>query len=52
MQREISEIEQNYQHAVVRDLAWAIASPPLMLPATGTCEWFVITWYQQRYAGF
>ena len=49
MQRENSTIEQNYRHAVVRDLAWAIASPPLMLSRKTECEWFDHAWYQQHY---
>jgi hypothetical protein len=50
MYREISTIERDYQHAVVRDLAWAIASPPLMQPAGGACHWFSDEWYLQRYS--
>lgn len=49
MSQDHTGIEQNYQHAVVRDLAWAIASPPLMLSASTACEWFDHHWYQQRY---
>ena len=50
MYREISAIEQDYRHAEVRDLAWAIASPPLMQPAGSACHWFSPEWYMQRYS--
>ncbi len=49
MPRDTIAIEQNYRHDVVRDLAWAIASPPLMLSDSPDCEWFDDTWYQHRY---
>lgn len=44
-----SLIEQNYQHAVVRDLAWAVASPPLIITEQSSCRWFDADWYRQRY---
>jgi hypothetical protein len=47
--QDVAEIDQDYQHDVVRDLAWAIASPPLMLSDNAVCEWFDYDWYQQRY---
>ena len=49
MQRDTIVIEQKYRHDVVRDLAWAIASPPLMLSDRPGCEWFDDAWYQHRY---
>ena len=49
MYREISTIEQDYRHAVVRDLAWAIVSPPLMQPEAAACQWFSDDWYLRRY---
>lgn len=49
MQRDIARIEQNYQHDVVRDLVWAVASPPLILFEAADCMWFDHAWYEQRY---
>jgi hypothetical protein len=49
MRQDTIAIEQNYRHDVVRDLAWAIASPPLMLSDSPDCEWFDAAWYQHRY---
>jgi len=46
---DIAAIEQDYEHDVVRDLVWAIASPPLMRAAGNSCTWFSDDWYQQRY---
>lgn len=39
----------NYRHHIVRDLAWAIASPPLIIPEKLTCTWFDSEWYQGLY---
>ncbi len=49
MRRDTIAIVQNYRHDVVRDLAWAIASPPLVLSDSSDCEWFDDIWYQHRY---
>lgn len=39
----------NYQHHVVRDLAWAIASPPLLRLEQTACRWYDSDWYQDLY---
>lgn len=41
---------QHYHHAVVRDLAWAIASPPLLYADTAGSEWFAECWYRDQFA--
>ncbi len=35
------------QSACVRDLAWALASPPLMRPEATSCHWFDADWYRR-----
>ena len=42
-----SSSECHYQHACVRDLAWAIGSPPLMSPQQARCHWCDVDWYRQ-----
>lgn len=39
----------NYQHHIVRDLAWAIASPPLLNLEQAPCRWYRGEWYQDLY---
>ena len=39
----------NYQHHIVRDLAWAIASPPLLRFEQASCRWYDSGWYQDLY---
>lgn len=39
----------NYRHHIVRDLAWAIASPPLLILEGLPCAWFDNQWYQGLY---
>lgn len=39
----------NYQHHIVRDLAWAIASPPLLKFEHAPCSWYGDEWYQDLY---
>ena len=39
----------NYKHQVVRDLAWAIASPPLLELREKTCFWYGYKWYREHY---
>lgn len=39
----------NYRHHIVRDLAWAIASPPLLIIDELSCTWFDNHWYQELY---
>lgn len=39
----------SYRNQYVRDLAWALASPPLMRPVDTGCRWFDTDWYQQVY---
>jgi len=38
-----------YQHHIVRDLAWAIASPPLLRFEQASCSWHGSEWYQDLY---
>ena len=38
-----------FQHHVVRDLAWAIASPPLLIPEKQHCYWYDNEWYRDLY---
>ncbi len=38
---------ERFSHAVVDDLAWAIGSPPLMLPHATTCRWYDSDWYRR-----
>jgi hypothetical protein len=40
----------DYQHHIVRDLAWAIASPPLLIPDNLTCVWYRDDWYRDLYS--
>jgi len=40
---------EHYRHRVVRDLAWAIATPPLIEPGGHHCEWPSAAWYAQQY---
>jgi len=42
-------MEYKYQHHIVRDLAWAIASPPLLVPQGLDCVWYDDVWYQNLY---
>ncbi len=42
-------MRHNYQHHVVRDLAWAIASPPLLRLEQAACSWYDSDWYQDLY---
>lgn len=35
-----------YKNRVVRDLAWAIASPALLKPETASCAWYDDEWYR------
>lgn len=51
MPEDIAAICRTYRHDVVRDLVWAIASPPLMQPDGCGCQWFDEAWYFQRYLG-
>jgi hypothetical protein len=39
----------NYQHHIVRDLAWAIASPPLLSLEKASCSWYRDEWYENLY---
>lgn len=39
----------NYQHHIVRDLAWAIASPPLLHSEKEACHWYRGDWYENLY---
>ncbi len=39
--------EKNDKHACVRDLAWALSSPPLMQPDDSGCHWFDDHWCRQ-----
>jgi hypothetical protein len=39
----------NYQHHIVRDLAWAIASPPLLNLEQAPCSWYRDEWYRDLY---
>jgi len=38
-----------YQHRCVADLAWAVASPPLLRISAGDYTWFSDQWYQDQY---
>jgi hypothetical protein len=38
-----------FKHHVVRDLAWAIASPPLLVPSERACYWYAYSWYREHY---
>lgn len=38
-----------FQHQVVRDLVWAIASPPLIVPGKKQCCWYSEQWYRELY---
>ena len=38
-----------YRHHIVRDLAWAIASPPLIMQPGEDCLWYDDVWYQNLY---
>ena len=39
----------DYQHHIVRDLAWAIASPPLLNLEHAHCSWYTDEWYRDLY---
>jgi hypothetical protein len=39
----------NYHNHIVRDLAWAIASPPLLHPGQTACRWYSDDWYKDLY---
>ena len=36
------------QHPQVRDLVWAVASPPLVVADQATCQWYTADWYRQQ----
>lgn len=36
-----------YQNPHVNNLAWAISSPPLLLPVDSECRWYSNEWYRQ-----
>lgn len=38
-----------FKHQSVRDLAWAIASPPLIVQPSGACRWPQQSWFEQVY---
>ena len=38
-----------YQHRCVADLAWAVASQPLLYYQGGDCDWFRADWYHDQY---
>lgn len=38
-----------FKHQSVRDLAWAISSPPLISQPLGACRWPQQSWYEQAY---
>lgn len=41
---------EGFRHQIVRDLAWAIASPPLMILDDPGCRWYDDQWYQYQYS--
>jgi len=41
-----------YRHRVVRDLAWALLSPPLLAPNDDGIRWFGPDWCRQVYAAY
>ena len=38
-----------FHHPCVRDMAWALSSPPLMQPVATKCSWFGARWYRQLF---
>jgi uncharacterized protein len=42
-------LDSRYQHRCVADLAWALASPPLLLVEGNDCAWFSESWYRNQY---
>ena len=45
MQKDSAE----FRHQSVRDLAWAVSSPPLLLQPSSPCVWPDSQWYRQIY---
>lgn len=41
-----------YRHACVRDLAWALLSPPLLTPSGADVRWFGPDWCQQVFQAY
>ena len=41
--------DNRYRHRCVADLAWAVASPPLLRFNGGDCNWFEDQWYQDAF---
>lgn len=41
-----------YRHSVVRDLAWALLSPPLLAPKDDDVQWFGPDWCSQVFAAY
>ena len=41
---------EHYRHRAVRDLAWAIATPPLIELHDHHCEWPSAAWYVRQYS--
>jgi hypothetical protein len=39
----------DYKHHIVRDLAWAVASPPLLMSSKNSCTWYGYSWYKEHY---
>jgi hypothetical protein len=38
-----------FKHQSVRDLAWAIVSPPLIAQPSGVCRWPQQFWFERQY---
>ena len=38
-----------YENQVVRDLAWAISTPPIIIPESYSCHWPKSSWFQNAY---
>lgn len=49
LMKPLTDLGQNYRHSCVRDLCWALASPPLMLVQDGVCRWYDDNWYRQLF---
>jgi len=43
------KVSSEFKHQSVRDLAWAVSSPPLVSKLTDSCLWPESEWFQQLY---
>lgn len=41
---------RRWRHALVRDLTWVLASPPLLAPSPGPARWLTADWGRQAFA--